>query len=128
MLIRLGFYAESEGRRMFKALSDYMIFVGIVFFICAVISFVIMKVRTDKIVKTDENLKDLTTFYKNKWCNKNFWVVGIIIVCYFIIAGVSAVLHWIPVLILASIALIIAYIIINIKMMNYVEEKVQNKK
>ena len=67
-------------------------------------------------------------FYKKKWNNKNFRVVGIIIVCYFIIAGVSEVFNLIPVLILDSIALIIAYIIINIKMMNYVEEKVQNKK
>ena len=113
---------------MLKAISDYCIFIGIVFFICAVISYVIMKVRTDKIIKGDESLRDLTTFYKKKWNNKNFRVVGIIIVCYFIIAGVSEVFNLIPVLILDSIALIIAYIIINNKMMNYVEEKVQNKK
>ena len=61
---------------MLKAISDYCIFIGIVFFICAVISYVIMKVRTDKIIKGDESLRDLTTFYKKKWNNKKLSLTG----------------------------------------------------
>ncbi|MBQ8950325.1 MAG: hypothetical protein IJ065_04040 [Eubacterium sp.] len=112
---------------MFKSMSDFALFIGAVFFICAVIALVIEKVRTKRLLKVFEQDKDLIKFYKSKWSNENFRVVGIIIICYLIIACVGAVFKLTAVLVIASIALIIAYIIINLKMMAYVEEMVQNK-
>ncbi len=113
---------------MFKALSDFMIFIAAVFFINAVVSIVITKVRTNRILKEDESLYDMTKFYTSKWGNENARLVVGGVLCYLCIACVCAWFKLVPVLVIASIAIIIFYIRVNVVMMNYVDKKVHEKK
>ena len=85
-------------------------------------------IRTNRILKEDESLYDMTKFYTSKWGNENARLVVGGVLCYLCIACVSAWFKLVPVLVIASIAIIIFYIRVNVVMMNYVDKKVHEKK
>ena len=83
---------------------------------------------TNRILKEDESLYDMTKFYTSKWGNENARLVVGGVLCYLCIACVCAWFKLVPVLVIASIAIIIFYIRVNVVMMNYVDKKVHEKK
>ena len=105
-------------------ISDFCLFISVVYFICAAVSIIIPVVRTKKILQDKAVSEDMIKFYKNKWCNENQKKYFGCILIHLIVMMVAAWFHLIPVMVIASIAEIIAYSAVNIQMMNYVEKKV----
>ena len=109
---------------MFNTASDYMIYAGIVFGICAVISILVTQIWIHNILRKDSSSKDKILFYKGEW-NKNNRIKTLVPVFLFIILYVVlALLKLNKGIILMSLFLVLDYFYVNIISMKYVESKI----
>ena len=109
---------------MLNTASNYMIFAGIVFGICAVISILVTQIWIHNILQKDSNSKDKILLYKEEW-NKNNRIKTLVpVFLYIILYVVLALLKLNKGIILISFFLILDYFYVNIISMKFVESKI----
>ena len=109
---------------MFKTVSDYMIFAGVVFCICAVISILITLIWMHNILRINSNSKDKIIFHKEEWNKNNKKKTLVPVFLYIILYVVLALFKLNKGIILMSFFLILDFFYVNIISMKYVETNV----
>ena len=109
---------------MLTTTSDYLIFAGIVFCICSVISIIITQLRIHKILKKDKSLSDKIIQYRLEWNKNNRKKIAIPILCYLVFFSILALIKCEPLIYVISGVLIIENIYINVILMDYVESRI----
>ncbi len=104
---------------MLTTTSDYMIFCGMVFCICSVISIIITQLRIRKILNNDKSLSAKITQLKGEWNKSNIKKTIIPILCYLVLFFIIALLKCNPLIYVISGVLIIEYIYTSVISMDY---------
>lgn len=112
---------------MLRTASDYLIFAGIIFAICSVVTILINLVWSHRLLKKDKSLSDKIIYFKGEW-NRNNRVRTITpVLCYLVLFVVFASLKIRPAIYILSALLIINYVHINLLSVKYVESELSEK-